>query len=107
MDKLRFGVIGVGSRGMGNARGVNARTDIELVGVCDIRPERLTLCDEEGISGGRFSDYRELLDLDLDAVCINTDNNVHAEQTIAAGIRPAARSSSIAADRAAGSMARV
>lgn len=82
MDKLRFGIIGVGARGMGNAHGVNRREDVELVGVCDINPDRLKLCDEEGIAGKRFAEYRELLDQGLDAVCINTDNNVHAEQTI-------------------------
>ena len=87
MDKLRFGIIGVGGRGIGNARGVNRREDVELVGVCDINPERLRLCDQEGIAGERFSDYRELLDQGLDAVCINTDNNVHAEQTIASAKR--------------------
>lgn len=84
MDKLRFGIIGVGGRGICNARAVNARADLELVGICDLRPERLQLCDEEGLAGARFTDYRELLALPLDAVCINTDNNVHAEQTIAA-----------------------
>lgn len=87
MDKLRFGVVGVGGRGMGNVKGVNAREDIELVGVCDIRQERLDLCDEQEIAGKRFTDYKELLDCGLDAVCINTDNNVHAEQTIAAAKR--------------------
>ena len=87
MSKLRFGVIGVGARGIANVKAVNARTDVELVGVCDIRPERLALCDEQGIAGKRYTDYRELLDAGLDAVCINTDNNVHAEQTIAAAAR--------------------
>ena len=87
MSRLRFGIIGVGARGICNAKAVNARTDVELVGVCDIRPERLALCDEEKIAGARFADYRELLETGLDAVCINTDNNVHAEQTIAAAGR--------------------
>ena len=87
MSTLRFGVIGVGGRGIHNAAAVNARDDIELVGVCDINPERLQLCAEQGIGGERFTDYRDLLDKGLDAVCINTDNNVHAEQTIAAAER--------------------
>lgn len=84
MEKLRFGIIGVGERGICNARAVNAREDIELVGLCDVRPERLELCASEGIAGAPFTDHRDLLALPLDAVCINTDNNVHAEQTIAA-----------------------
>lgn len=87
MDKLRFGVIGVGSRGICNAQAVNARDDVELVGVCDIRQERLDLCDDQGLAGKRFLDYRQLLECDLDAVCINTDNNVHCEQTLAAAER--------------------
>ena len=87
MPKLRFGIIGVGGRGMCNARAVNARDDIELVGTCDIRQERLDLCDQEGLAGKRFLDYRDLLDEGLDAVCINTDNNMHCEQTLAAAER--------------------
>jgi predicted dehydrogenase len=87
MEKLRFGIIGVGGRGICNARAVNDRADVELVGVCDLRPERLAACDEAGLRGGRYTDYRELLDQGLEAVCINTDNNVHAEQTIAAAER--------------------
>lgn len=87
MKKLRFGVIGVGARGIGNAMAVAARDDVELVGICDINPERLKVCDEKKLPGKRFTDYRELLDCGLDAVCINTANNVHAEQTIAAAKR--------------------
>ncbi|MHB8997866.1 MAG: Gfo/Idh/MocA family protein [Armatimonadota bacterium] len=87
MADLRIGIIGVGGRGICNARAVSAREDVELVGVCDLRAERLAACDEAGIRGGRFTDYRLLLDEGLDAVCINTDNNVHAEQTIAAAQR--------------------
>ncbi|MEN6302774.1 MAG: gfo/Idh/MocA family oxidoreductase, partial [Armatimonadia bacterium] len=67
MPKLRFGIIGVGGRGMCNARAVNAREDLELVGTCDIRQERLDLCDQEGLAGKRFLDYRDLLDEGLDA----------------------------------------
>jgi 1,5-anhydro-D-fructose reductase (1,5-anhydro-D-mannitol-forming) len=69
---------------MCNARAVNARPDVELVGTCDIRQERLDLCDQEGLAGARFLDYRELLDQGLDAVCINTDNDQHCAQTLAA-----------------------
>ena len=87
MDRLRFGIIGVGGRGMCNAKAVNARPDIELVGTCDIRQERLDLCDAEGLAGKRFLDYRNLLDEGLDAVCINTDNDQHCEQTLAAAER--------------------
>lgn len=87
MARLRFGVIGVGGRGIANARAVAARPDVELVGVCDIRPERLELCAKEGICSRGFTDYRQLLDEGLDAVCINTDNNVHAEITLAAAAR--------------------
>jgi len=87
MDKLRFGVIGVGGRGICNARAVNAREDVELVGVCDINPERLKACDEAELAGQRFSDCGDLLDCGLDAVCINTTNCVHAEQAIAAAER--------------------
>jgi predicted dehydrogenase len=84
MDRLRFGIIGVGGRGMCNARAVAAREDVEIVGLCDINPDRLAECEQAGLPGERLTDYRELLDRGLDAVCINTDNDVHAEITIAA-----------------------
>ena len=87
MDLPRFGVIGVGGRGIQNAKAVAARDDVELVGVCDINPARLQACDEVGLPGERFEDYRDLLDRDLDAVCINTDNNVHCEITLASAER--------------------
>ena len=82
MTRLCVGIIGVGGRGIHNARAVAAREDVEFVGVCDIRQERLDLCKEEGLPGLRVLDYKELLDEGLDAVCINTDNDVHAEITI-------------------------
>ncbi|HOM80990.1 MAG TPA: Gfo/Idh/MocA family oxidoreductase [Armatimonadota bacterium] len=84
MERLRFGIIGVGARGICNARAVAARPDIELVGVCDIRPERLEECARQGITAPGFTHYPDLLAEGLDAVCINTDNNVHAEITLAA-----------------------
>lgn len=87
MDKLRIGVIGVGGRGMCNARALNARQDVELVGTCDIRQCQLDLCDQEGLAGKRFLDYRDLLAEGLDAVCINTDNDQHCAQTLAAAER--------------------
>ncbi|MCE5240768.1 Gfo/Idh/MocA family oxidoreductase [bacterium] len=87
MDKLRIGIIGVGGRGTCNAQAVNAREDVELVGTCDIRQERLDLCDAEGLAGKRFLNYRDLLDEGLDAVCINTDNDQHCEETLAAAER--------------------
>jgi UDP-N-acetylglucosamine 3-dehydrogenase len=87
MNKLRVGIIGVGGRGICNATAVNAREDVELVGICDLRQERLDLCDEQGLAGRRFLNYHDLLAEDLEAVFINTDNNVHAEQTLAAAER--------------------
>ncbi len=87
MERLRFGIIGVGARGICNARAVAARTDVDIVGVCDVRPERLEECAQAGIGERGFADYRALLDEGLDAVCINTDNNVHAQITIAAAER--------------------
>lgn len=84
LNSLRFGIIGVGARGICNARAVAARPDVDLVGVCDVRPERLEECVRVGITAPGFADYRDLLGEGLDAVCINTDNNVHAEITIAA-----------------------
>jgi predicted dehydrogenase len=88
MDKtLKYGVIGCG--GIANAKHLPSLKKIpgvETVAFCDIVRERAEKANRE-YGGGRgkvFGSWRELLEEDLDAVCVLTPNNTHAEISIAA-----------------------
>ncbi len=57
-----------------------------MIAFCDIREERAQAAARQyGSAGAKvFADYRELLDLDLDAVHVLTPNKTHAPITVAA-----------------------
>jgi predicted dehydrogenase len=85
--KLKYGIIGCG----GIARGkympsIPKLGDVEIAAFCDILPERAEELNREyaGGKGKVFTDYRELLREELDAVCVLTPNNSHSEITVAA-----------------------
>lgn len=86
-DKLRIGMIGVGSRGRAlywNLFELEEEMNFDVVAVCDNygphleRAIALTNGEAEG-----FMDYREMIDkMNLDAVVIATPLHEHAHQTI-------------------------
>jgi len=77
MNKIRVGVIGVGSLGRHHARVYAALPDAELVGVVDALPERAAdVAAEFGTKA--FSDYTELFGK-VDAVNIAAPTTLHAE----------------------------
>ena len=85
--KLKYALIGCG----GIARGkylpsIQALPDVEIAAFCDTMPGRAEEVSQEYTQGkGKvFSDYKELLREELDAVCITTPNNSHCEITVAA-----------------------
>lgn len=59
---------------------------IELVAFCDIRQERAQkACKEYGAPGAQvFTDYRKLLEQELEIVYVLTPNHMHCEITVAA-----------------------
>ncbi|NOX54946.1 MAG: Gfo/Idh/MocA family oxidoreductase [Planctomycetes bacterium] len=91
MEKLRLGVIGVGSVVREIYQYLYFSSDfssiVDVVAVADPNDEyRNWFCDKYGIaSDRRFKDYSEMLDrAELDAVQVNTPDHLHAAPSIAA-----------------------
>ena len=83
--QTRIGVIGVGGFCANyHLPHLLSRTDVEITAVCDEDAERLQALDDRLADAARFTDYRPLLDLDLDAILISTPNIYHFDQCQAA-----------------------
>jgi myo-inositol 2-dehydrogenase / D-chiro-inositol 1-dehydrogenase len=66
--KIRIGLIGCGDIAQtGHVPALVAHPDVELVGLCDVRRERLDLLGAMAPGAVRTGDYRELLKLGCDA----------------------------------------
>ncbi|MDR2729671.1 MAG: Gfo/Idh/MocA family oxidoreductase [Treponema sp.] len=85
--KLKYGIVGCG--GIAQQKHLPAISklgDVEITALCDQVAER-TEKASQGFTGGKgkvFTDYRELLKEELDAVIVLTPNNSHSEITVAA-----------------------
>ena len=95
MDKVRFGIIGLGNQGSGYAKYLFAKGEIEngvMTALCDIDPEKIAAMKEklndeaEGTNDDGvtyFEDYKEMLDSGLcDAVLVETPHYFHPEMAI-------------------------
>ncbi|MCL2003481.1 MAG: Gfo/Idh/MocA family oxidoreductase [Oscillospiraceae bacterium] len=87
MAKLKIGIVGCG--GIANSKHLPSVKHTELADVtafCDLVAERAeTSAKEFGTPDAKvFTDYRELLKLDLDAVYVCTPNRSHSEIAVAA-----------------------
>jgi predicted dehydrogenase len=87
MEKLRIGIIGCG--GIANGKHMPALSrlkDVEMVAFCDIVEERAKKAAlQYGTPGATvFTDYEEMLKLDLDVVHVLTPNKSHSPITVAA-----------------------
>ena len=85
MKTLKIGIIGCG--GIANGKHMPALKkleDVEMVAFCDLIPERAQKAAAEyGAPGAKvFTDYRQLLELDLDAVNVLTPNISHSSITV-------------------------
>lgn len=82
MEKIRFGIIGIGLMGSLFARLINDLPECELVGVADIDEEKLNdIAAKYQIKG--YIDYRHLLDRnDVDAVVIAVSEQFHLNPTL-------------------------
>lgn len=86
MDKVRYGVIGIGNMGAGHAADLfkGATQNAVLTAVCDNRQSRLDWAEQTfGDKVARFSDYKEMYDSGLiDAVIIATPHYLHPTMAI-------------------------
>lgn len=76
-DGPRVGIIGCGYWGPNLVRNFNESPKSKLVAVSDLRQERLNFINKTYPLVDTYSDYRELFNLDLDAVVIATPPSTH------------------------------
>jgi predicted dehydrogenase len=83
--KFRVGVIGTGGifRGV-HAAGWKTIPSAEIVAVCDVSRDRAEAVAEEVSASHVFTDFEDLVKLDLDAVDICTPNEIHTPAVLAA-----------------------
>lgn len=80
---VRVGIIGMGIRGKLYGRAILQNPNAELVGFAEINPKTLKEA-EDFFSIKGTSDYKELLERDLDAVIVATPDFAHTEPTLEA-----------------------
>jgi len=80
---LRVGVIGLGAMGRNHVRVYSELPDVELAGIADI-DQGLTQSLAKKYRTKSFSDYKELLQEDLEAVSIAVPTSLHREIALAA-----------------------
>lgn len=86
MNKVRYGIIGIGNQGSYYLRELFLKDKIEngvCTAICDINDVKLALGKELGFDGAFFHDYKELIDSGLvDAILIETSHYIHPEIAI-------------------------
>jgi predicted dehydrogenase len=83
-NKKRIGIIGTGNISHSHMAGYKNLDNVEVVAVCDINEERVkNYAKQYGVEHA-FTDYNEILKLDLDGVSVTTWNKAHAGATITA-----------------------
>jgi predicted dehydrogenase len=84
-DRIRLGVIGVGSRGQWMMQLFLRQPGVEVVGLCDVYDLRFKEGREKtGQQTPAFRDYREMLDkVEMDAVLVASPLRYHGEHMVA------------------------
>lgn len=84
MKQLKFGIIGCGRIAPKHAESIVALEEAQLIGVCDIIPQRADEFSEK-YGGQAYYDYREMLaNPEIEVVNIATPNGSHCEIGVAA-----------------------
>ncbi len=81
---LRVGIIGLGAIGKVHAQAYRAVDGVNITALCDVLPERVAEQGHLLKVTKCFTDYRDLLESDLDAVSICVGNALHREVAVAA-----------------------
>ena len=86
-DRLRIGVIGLGSKGAQHVRTVSKMAGVQITALCDVDPKHVAAAKEalDPVSGAVFTstDLRRVIDrADVDAVIIATSTHWHALATV-------------------------
>jgi len=93
MDRVRVGVVGLGMRGPGAVERLSKMQDVDIVGLCDIRPEGVHVAQEILKNHGREpareftngpDDWQNLCQMDLDLVYIATPWRWHVPMAVGA-----------------------
>lgn len=84
--KVKYGIIGCG--GIANGKhlpAISKLKDVEITAYCDLIPERAEKANADYSHGKAkvYTDYRQLLKADVDAVAVCTPNCSHCEITVA------------------------
>lgn len=77
---IRYGIVGCGHIAHKHVAAIAAVEGAQLVAVCDTNPERLAEFAVNGVEG--YSDLAEMLQTDIDVVCICTPSGLHPRLTI-------------------------
>lgn len=85
MEKIRFGVVGIGNMGRTHTGNIQRSPGGEVIAACHYNPDKVKdFCAEFGIANG-YTDLREMLENpDVDAVLIATGADTHREICLAA-----------------------
>ncbi len=93
LDRVRVGVIGLGMRGPGAVERLSKMQDVDIVGLCDIRPEGVHTAQEILKKHGRApareftagpDDWQNLCQMELDLVYIVTPWQWHVPMAVGA-----------------------
>ncbi|HWF90217.1 MAG TPA: Gfo/Idh/MocA family oxidoreductase [Pyrinomonadaceae bacterium] len=82
---MRAAVIGLGRHGMRHLQAYQRLENVEIVAVCDVRPENVAAAVAELPTARGYDDWRQLLSNErLDVISVVTNGPTHAPITIAA-----------------------
>lgn len=80
---MKIGIIGAGGMGRSHANQLKQMPDVEITGICDINEERAHALASQ-VNATVYTDYRDLLSTDIDAVWVCTPDFAHRQPVIAA-----------------------
>lgn len=82
-DRVRLGLIGCGSRGVGNLNNFLKLNAVEAVALCDVYGTHIDEARKSAATAKAFTDHRPLLDQkDIDAVIIAVPDHWHTAITV-------------------------